>query len=119
MRLPVRAGQRRVQRADLADRFVDSAETQLRHVFADLFGDEQEEVLHEFRLAGEPLAQHRVLGGHPDGAGVQVADPHHDAARYHQRCCGETEFLGTEQRRDHHVTTGLELTVDLDDDAVT
>ena len=118
VRLPVRARQRGVQRADLADRLVDGAETQLRHVFADLFGDEQEEVLDEFRLAGEPLAQHRVLGGHADRAGVQVAHPHHDAARHHQRCCGEAEFLGAEQRGDHHVAAGLELTVDLDDDPV-
>jgi hypothetical protein len=28
------------------------------------------------------------------------------------------EFLGAQQRRDHHVATGLELAVDLDHDPV-
>ena len=54
---------------------------ELGQVPAHLLGQEQEEVLHELRLAGEPLAQHRVLGGDADRAGVEVADPHHDAAR--------------------------------------
>jgi hypothetical protein len=102
----------------LAHRLVEGAETELRHILADLFGDEQEEVLHELGLAGEPLPQHRVLGGHPDRAGVQVAHPHHDAAGHHQRSGCEAEFLGTEQCRDHHVAPGFELTVDLDHDPV-
>ena len=107
-----------VQRADLADHLVDGAEAQLRHHLADLFGDEQEEVLDELRLAGEPLAQHRVLRGHTDRAGVEVTHPHHDAARHHQRRGGEAELLGAEQRGDHDVAAGLELAVDLHDDAV-
>ena len=111
-------GQRGVQRADLADRLVEGAEAELRHEFADLFGDEHEEVLDELRLAGEALAQHRVLGGHADRAGVEVADPHHDAARHHQRRGGETELLGAQQRGDHHVAAGLELAVDLHHDPV-
>ena len=118
VRLPVLRGLRGVQRADLADHLVDGTEAQLRHQFPNLFGDEHEEVLDELGLAVEPLAQHRVLGGHADRAGVEVADPHHDAAGDHQRRGGETELLGAEQRRDHHVATGLELAVDLDDDAV-
>ena len=118
VRLPMRGGLRGVQRADLADHLVDRAEAQLRHQLADFFGDEHEEVLHELRLAVEPLPQHRVLGGHAHRAGVEVADPHHDAARHHQRRGGETELLGAEQRGDHHVAAGLELAVDLDHDAV-
>ena len=45
-------------------------------------------------LPREALAQHRVLGGDPHRAGVQVADPHHDAARHHQRGGGEPVLLG-------------------------
>ena len=114
----MRARHRGVQRSDLADRLVEGAEAQLRHVLPDLLGDEHEEVLDELGLAGESLAQHRVLGGHTDRAGVQVAHPHHDAAGHHQRSGGEAEFLGAEQRADHHVATGLELAVHLDDDPV-
>jgi hypothetical protein len=47
-----------------------------------------------------------------------VADPHHDAAGDDQRGGREAELLGAEQRGDHDVATGLELPVDLDDDAV-
>ena len=87
-------------------------------VLAHLLGDELEEVDHELRLAVEPLAQLRVLGGHPDRAGVQVADPHHDAARHDQRRAREAELLGAEQRGDDHVPAGLELAVGLDHDPV-
>ena len=89
-----------------------------REKFAHLFGDEHEEVLDEFRLAAETLAQHRVLRRDTHGAGVEVADAHHDAARDHQRCGGETELLATEQRGDNDVAARLELAVDLHDDAV-
>ena len=85
-----------VQRADLPHHLVDGAEAQLRHQFPDLFGDEHEEVLDELRLAHEALAQHRILGGDADRAGVEVADPHHDAAGHHQRRGREAELLGTE-----------------------
>ena len=68
-------------------------------------------------VAGELLAQLRVLRGHADRAGVQVADAHHDAAQRHQRRRGEAELLGPEQGADDHVAAGLELAVHLDDDA--
>ena len=47
-----------------------------------------------------------------------MADPHHHAARDDQRRGGEAELLRAEQRRDDHVTAGLELAVDLHGDAV-
>ena len=62
--------------------------------------------------------QHRVLGGDADRAGVEVAHAHHDAAGHHQGRGREPELLGAEQRGDHDVTAGLELAVDLNDDAV-
>ncbi|SLE02669.1 Uncharacterised protein [Mycobacteroides abscessus subsp. massiliense] len=48
-----------------------------------------------------------------------MTHPHHDAAGDHQRSGRKTELLAAEQHRDHHVTAGLELAVDLHDDAVT
>jgi hypothetical protein len=97
---------------------VDGPEAQLGHHFPDFLGDEHEEVLDELRLAGEPLPQHRVLGGNADRAGVEVAHAHHDAAGHHQRRGREPELLRAEQRGDHHVAAGLELAVDLNNDPV-
>ena len=56
------------------------AEAELRHDLAKLLGDEEEVVDDVLRLAGEPGAQDRILGGHPHRAGVEVAFAHHDAA---------------------------------------
>ena len=116
--LPVVDRLRDVQRADLADRLVDAAEAELGEVLADLLGDELEEVDDVLGLAGVALAQDRVLGGDADRAGVEVADPHHDAARHHERRAGEAVLLGAEQRRDDDVAPGLELAVGLHHDPV-
>ena len=89
-----------------------------REVLAHLLGDELHEVHDELRLARELLAQLGVLGRDTDRARVEVADAHHDAAAHHERRGREAELLGAEQRRDHHVAAGLELAVDLHDDAV-
>ena len=66
----------------------------------------------------EALAELGVLGRDADRTGVEVADPHHDAARDDEGCGGEPELLGPEQRRDDHVAARLQLAVDLDDDPV-
>ena len=47
-----------------------------------------------------------------------MTDAHHDAPRHDQGCGGEAEFLGPEQRGDHDVATGLQLSIGLHDDAV-
>ena len=75
-------------------------------------------VVDELGLAVEALAQLGVLGGDAHRAGVEVADPHHDAARHHQRGGGEAELLGPEQGADDDVAPGLHLPVDLDHDPV-
>lgn len=116
--LPVGDGPLGVEEFGVADGLLDGAEAQFGEEFADLFGDELEEVDDELGLAGEPLAQHRVLGGDADRAGVQVADAHHDAAGDDQRRGGEAELLGAQQGGDDHVAAGLELAVGLHDDAV-
>lgn len=102
----------------MADGLLDGAEAELGEDLADLFGDELEEVDDVLGLAGEPLAQRRVLRGDADRAGVQVADAHHDAAGDDERRGRETELLGAEQRGDDDVTAGLQLAVGLYDDAV-
>ena len=107
-----------VEQVDAADGLVDRAQAQGGEELAHLLGDELEEGHDVLGLAGEPLAQLGVLGGHAHRAGVQVAHAHHDAALDHQRGGGEAELLGAEQRRDDDVAAGLHLPVGLDDHAV-
>ena len=118
VRLPVVRGRLEVEALGAADHLVERAEAERRHELAHFLGDEAEERLHELRLAGERLAQLRILRRDADRAGVQVADAHHHAAHHHQRRGGEAELLGAEQRRHHDVAAGLQLAVDLHDDAV-
>ena len=94
------------------------AEAQGREVLAHLLGDVLEEGLDELRRAGEALPQLGVLGRDADRTGVEVADPHEDAARHDERGGGEAELLGAEQRGDDDVAAGLDLAVDLHDDPV-
>jgi hypothetical protein len=42
-----------------------------------------------------------------------VAFAHHDAAAHDERRCREPEFVGAEDRPDHHVAAGLDLSVHL------
>ena len=106
-----------VEHLHLADHFGEGAESHLRHQLAHLFGDEEEEADDMLGLADEALAQHRVLGGHADRAGVEVAFAHHDAPRRDQRRGGEAEFVGTEERADDDVAAGADAAVDLHRDA--
>ncbi len=85
-----------VQTVNAPDHFLDRAETQLRHPFAHFLGDESHEIHDKLRVAAELRPQLRVLRRHADGAGVEMAHPHHDAAERDQRRGGETEFLGAQ-----------------------
>ena len=60
-----------VEHLHLADHLGEGAEAHLRHQLAHLFGDEEEEVDDVLGLADEALAQHRVLRGDADRAGVE------------------------------------------------
>ena len=63
--------------------------------------------------AHKALAQHRILRGHADGAGVEMAFAHHDAACSNQRCGCKAELIRTEQGTNDHVTTGTNATIHL------
>ena len=111
--LPVIAGQPRLQPVHASHHLVEGAEAQPRHVFAHLLGEEEEEVDHVLGLSGKARPQHRVLRRNAHRAGVQMALAHHDAAHRHQRRGGKAELLGSQQRRNHHVASGLQLAVGL------
>ena len=87
------------------------------HDLAHLLGDEEEVVDHVLGLALELGAQHRVLRGDADRAGVQVALAHHDAAGRDQRRGCEAELVGAEQRADDDVAARPHAAVDLHGDA--
>ena len=80
-RLPMIQRRPDVQPIDSTDHLVHRPEAELRHVLADFLRDEPEEVLDELRLAREPLPKLGILRGDADGARIQMADAHHDAAR--------------------------------------
>ena len=82
-----------------------------------LFGDEEEIVDDVLGLAGEALAQLRILRRDADRARVEVALAHHDAAFDDERRRREAELVRAEQRADRDVAAGLHLAVDLHGDA--
>ena len=106
-----------VEHLHLADHLVERAIAELGHIFADFLGDEEEIIDDVLGLADEALAQHRVLRGDADRAGVEMALAHHDAARRDQRRGGEAEFIGAEQGADDDVAAGAQAAVDLHHDA--
>ena len=102
---------------DLANHFVDGAEAEFSHDFAEFHGDEGHEVDHMLGLALEILAKLGVLRRDADRAGVLLTDAHHQASDRDERGGGESVFLRTKQRGDGDVATGLELAVRFKDDA--
>ena len=84
LRFPVFDGLAHVQFVAPADHFIDRAESQLGHQFANFFRDHAEVIHDVVGLAGELLSQHRVLRGHTNRARVEMADAHHDAAGNNQ-----------------------------------
>src|SRR5690606_10480661 len=95
--LPVGDGLVGFEAVGAADHLVDGAEAESRHDLADLLRDEGHEVDDVLGFAGVFFAEARVLGGDAGGAGIEVADAHHDAAGGDERGGGEAEFLGAEQ----------------------
>ena len=115
--LPMVDGLALVEHLGVADHLGEAAVAERGHVFAHFLGDEEEEIDDVLGLALEARAQHRVLRGDADRAGVEMAFAHHDAAGGDQRRGGEAELVGAEQRADHHVAAGADAAIDLHGDA--
>src|SRR4029453_12944655 len=64
-----------------SDEIVELPHSHFGHELAHFLSDEEEVVDDVLRLALKALAQHRVLGGNTDRAGVEMTLAHHDAAR--------------------------------------
>ncbi len=102
-----------VEQVRAADEVVHLRHAHAGHDLAHVLGDEEEEVDDMLGQALEALAQHRVLRRHADGAGVEVALAHHDAAGRDQGRGGEAELVGTQQRADDDVRARAQAAVDL------
>jgi hypothetical protein len=60
--------------------FVEGAEAEGSHDFPQVLGDEPHEVDGVGGISGIGGAEFGVLGGDTSGAGIQMADAHHDTA---------------------------------------
>ena len=83
--------------------------TESRQMLTHLLGDELEEG-HD--MVARPVNPANWGLCITPTAGVEVTDPHHDAAAHHQ-CGGREAELGAQQGPDHDVAAGFELTVHL------
>ena len=110
---PVIDGLLHLERVHAADHFIDRAKAKRGHDLACFLGDHEKIIDHMLRIAGEFLAQLRILCGDAHGTGIEVALAHHDATHGDERRGGETHFLRTKQRGDNHIAAGLEAAVSL------
>jgi hypothetical protein len=99
-----------------SNHLIDSPEAQFGHNLAQFFRDKEKEIHDMFRLPGKFLPQGRVLRRDADGAGIEMAFPHHDAAFDDQRRGCKPEFLGAQQSSDRHIPSGFHLPVGLHPD---
>ena len=113
---PVADGPSGVELVRVPNHFVDRTEAEFGHVLAHFLSDEAHEVDYICWVAGESLAQFGVLCRHPHRTGIEMTDPHHDAAERHQGSGGKAEFLGSEECGDHHIAARLQLPVRFDCD---
>ncbi len=111
LRFPVFGGFGGFQALCMADHFIDGAESAFCHDFAHFHGDEGHEVDDVFCLALEVFTEDWILGGDADGAGIFLADAHHDAADGDERCGGEAVFFCAQEGGDGDIAAGLELAV--------
>ena len=90
-----------------AHHLVDCAEAELSHDLSDFPRDKGHEVDSMRRIAGKVLTQSRVLCRDSDRAGIQMADPHHDAAQRHQGRRCKTEFFCSQHSSNNDVAASL------------
>src|SRR5580692_8592154 len=94
-----------------ADYFVERANPECGHAFADFGGNSLEIRHHHFGISGEARAEFFVLRGDADGASVQMALARHHAADGEQRGGAEAELVGAEKGGDEDVAAEFEAAV--------
>ena len=116
--LPRRAADRSQRAPTLPDDLAHRSRADRGQLPAQVLGDREEERLDHLGRAAELGAQVVALRGDPGRARVEVALAGHVAADRDQRRRAERELLGTEQRGDQQVATGLQATIGAQRDAV-
>src|SRR6266481_638810 len=94
-----------------AAEFGERADTKLRHVAANFFGERTEIGDDHFRLAVEAKAQSFVLRGDADGAGIEMALASHHTADGDEGRGAEAEFVGAENGSNQNVAREAEAAV--------
>ena len=97
----------------VSDDVVETCVSHFGQILAHLAGKEGEIVYKIFIFSDEVLAQFGVLCGYAERTRVEVALAHHDASEHDECQRSEAELLGTEQRHEHNVAPGFELSVHL------
>ena len=94
-----------------ADDFVEASDAEGGEVMSDFFGDGIEEVNDMFFFAFEFGAQVIALSGYADGASIEVALAHVDAAEGDEGDGAEVIFFGAEDGGVDDVETGAQATI--------
>ena len=116
-RLGVHWPSRLAQHVCASDQVIHCGDPELRHQLTHLFGDEEEIVHDVLGFARELCAQRGILRRDAHRTRIEMAFAHHHAAFDDQWRRRKAEFLGAQQRRDHHVASRLELPVCLQTNA--
>lgn len=116
--LPMIRSLNSIQTVGASDHFLNGAEAEAGHNFAQILRDESHKVNDMLRIASKVLAQIRILCCDADRTGVHLTDPHHDATYSHQRRCGESELFGAQQRGYGQIAAAQHFAVGFQDDPV-
>src|SRR5437016_3239903 len=100
-----------VEHVHVPDHVIHFAEPKLGHELPHLLGHKEEEIDHVLGLAGELLAQFRILSSNTYRTRIQMALAQHDATHRNQRRGGEAELLCSKERCDYHVAASLKFAV--------
>ena len=79
----------------MSDNLLQTLYAYLSEVFANLLGQESEEVHHIFGTTHKTGSESFVLRGNTHGAGVGITLAHHYATQYNQGQRTERELVGT------------------------
>ncbi len=100
-----------LQKIGAAHQLVHAWHAKLCHMLPQFLRGKTHKVDNIFRLARKPPAQLGVLGCDANGAGIQIAYPHHHAAHRYQRGGGKAEFLRAQHAGDGHIPAAHQLAV--------
>mmetsp|Transcript_33276 Transcript_33276/g.99007 ORF Transcript_33276/g.99007 Transcript_33276/m.99007 type:complete len:223 (-) Transcript_33276:3778-4446(-) len=107
-----------LQQVSTADNVLKLGVAQVGHELTDLLSNELEEVHDVLGSARELLPELLLLGGHADGAGVQVTDAGHDAPLGDHGDGPKSVLLRSHHGTDGNVPASSDATVDADHNTI-